>query len=95
MQSLRLRRELQDPMGTALMLHNLAELAEAENDDARAIALFVHAARLFSQLDSSFEEAPIESLRAIETRLGPAYAPHREAAEGSDWKPLDESEHEI
>jgi predicted ATPase/class 3 adenylate cyclase len=85
-QSLELRRALRDRVGIALMLFNLAEVAEGEQDPARAVTLYVHAARIFHELGSPFARAADEALRNLAARLGDPFADLRRAAEGSAWE---------
>lgn len=85
-QSLELRRALRDRIGIALMLFNLAEAAEHDEDAARAVTLYVHAARIFHELGSPFARAADEALANLAARLGEPFADQRHVAEGSAWE---------
>jgi hypothetical protein len=87
--SLAIRRKLNDRLGIALMLHNLAEIAEADGDLDRAIALFIHAARIFRDLQSPFAGASGAALKHLEEQLGAApFATLRRTVEGTAWENL-------
>jgi predicted ATPase/class 3 adenylate cyclase len=87
--SLALRRDLRDRYGIAVMLNNLGELAEAEGDLPTAVALFVHAERLFHDLQSADERTPAEHLQRLTDQWAPdRLAEARQAAEGTTWEEI-------
>jgi tetratricopeptide (TPR) repeat protein len=78
-------RALGDRQGIALMLHNLGEIAEQDGDTDRAVLLFVHAERIFRDLQSPFAAAPAEALDRLAAAMGAdTFAAARHAAEQTD-----------
>jgi predicted ATPase/class 3 adenylate cyclase len=88
-ESLALYRELGDRHGIAVMLNNLGELAEVDGDRETAAALFLHAERIFRDLQSAFVSEPAGSLQRLAERVGPERWPAlRAAAEQASWEDL-------
>jgi predicted ATPase/class 3 adenylate cyclase len=91
-ESLALRRTLRDRWGIAVMLNNLGELAEANRDEAAAIALFVHAERIFRELQSALVTVPANSLQRLADKLGPErWVELRAIAEQKGWEEVVDS----
>ncbi|HEX8551662.1 MAG TPA: adenylate/guanylate cyclase domain-containing protein [Abditibacteriaceae bacterium] len=88
LQSLSVRYPLRDSIGIGLMLHNLAEIAEIENDEALAVALFIHAERIFRELGSSYAEAPTAALEKLQAKLGAQYKLLFQEAQNTAWEEL-------
>ncbi len=85
--SLALRRQLNDRLGIALMLYNLAEIAEIEGNFQSAVTLFVHTQRIFRDLRSAFAGAAQDALESLQTKLGTeAFSSLHCAAESSRWE---------
>ena len=85
--SLKLRRNLRDPLGTAVMLFNLAEVAEIKNDYEISILLFIHAGRIFEELQSAYAAAPTEALERIQEKIGgETYMDLYQRAEKRAWE---------
>jgi len=78
---------MNDQLGIALMLFNLAEIAENESDFLRAIVFHVHAGRIFNELQSAFLSASTEALSVMEAKV-PDFAALRAEAEGMGWEEL-------
>src|SRR5207244_11469802 len=80
-ESLRLYQALGDPVGVALMCHNLGEIAEQDGDAAAAVRLFFHAERIFRELQSAYAGAPAEALARLTDAMcaQPFTQPRREA----------------
>jgi tetratricopeptide (TPR) repeat protein len=88
-ESLTLYRELGDRHGIAVMLNNLGELAEMDGDRETAAALFLHAERIFRDLQSAFVTEPAASLQRLAEQSGPERWPAlRTAAEQISWEEL-------
>lgn len=85
--SLAIRRTTNDRLGIALMLYNLAEIAEAGGGFWRAIVFYVHAGRIFRDLQSVYACAPDEALAKLQSGLE-NYAALRARAEGVGWEDL-------
>lgn len=85
--SLALYRVIGDRHGIAVTLNNLGEVADLAGEVETAIVLFVHAERIFRDLQSAFAAAPAESLQRLAEDLGAArFAALREAAEQTAWE---------
>jgi hypothetical protein len=69
------------------MLNNLGEVAELDSDIPSAIALFVHAERIFHLLHSRHARIPTESLECLATQMEPQrWAELRARAEAITWE---------
>jgi tetratricopeptide (TPR) repeat protein len=85
--ALAIYRSQRSPYGTATMLNNLGELAEMDCELQTAVTLFIYAERIFRDLQSSDIQAPVDSLRRIAERAGPAQWPAlRASAEELTWE---------
>jgi tetratricopeptide (TPR) repeat protein len=88
-ESLALYRELGDRHGIAVMLNNLGELAEMDGDRETAAALFLHAERIFRDLQSAFVSVTAASLRRLaEQSSADQWAALQAAAERTSWEEL-------
>src|SRR5262249_51664804 len=86
-ESLALRRRLSDRHGIAMMLNNLGELAELAGDVMTAVALFLHAERIFRELQSAHVAAPADVLQRLAAQVGePRWEALRGAAERTTWE---------
>lgn len=88
-ESLAQRQTLSDRLGIAVLLNNLAELAEAAQDAATAIALYVHAERIFRELQSHLASEPSWALQRLSKELGTRHwVELRLAADETSWEEL-------
>ncbi|MGV3722658.1 MAG: hypothetical protein ACO1SX_17285, partial [Actinomycetota bacterium] len=73
----------------AVMLFNLGEIAETEDDTSTAVQLFIHAERLFRELNSALVAEPASSLERLAERLGAEqFSALAEAARTHSWESL-------
>ena len=78
-------RALGDRPGAALLFHNLGEIAEQDGENARAVLFFVHAERIFRDLQSPMAAAPAEALGRLATAMGAdSFAAARHVADATD-----------
>jgi hypothetical protein len=84
-ESLELRRGLRDRVGIALMLYNLAEIAENQTEPElkRAAILYVQAHRLFRELGSPFVSAASEAVQNLAGHQD--FESWRREAEDANW----------
>ena len=82
-------RALRDRHAVAVLLNNLGELAEAEGRVAEAAACFVHARRMFEDLQSAFAPVAAQGLERLAALCAPEAWRELEArAERARWEEL-------
>lgn len=87
LESLALVRSLGDRFAIAVELNNLGELAEVDTDLETAIALFVHAEKMFRELQSTHVQIPAGHLQRLAGEIDEeTFAALRGKAEQSRWE---------